>query len=248
VSGDGRSVYRIVGPDLDSFDPQTGVTQHHWSASLDRGGIIYARPDAHPVLIVGESVIIDLETNAVDSQYHLYAEFAGLSANQRMLYGVSSYGNSYGTIYSQRLRYSSVAVPSGVVRVTAQYDSTDDTSYLGVGASQVSNRVFASAQGVARRIDVFEGTSMTLQSPLTLPALQTPYFAETSWNGRLAVMTSHPTTGSGIATFTEDGTPLAAWSAGSGGLHFQLKALVFSGDGTRLMSGTDVDGAIHVVN
>jgi hypothetical protein len=68
VSGDGRSVFRIEGDALSSFDPQTGVTQNSWSTSLDRGGLIYARPDAHPVLMVGESVIVDLENNSVFSQ------------------------------------------------------------------------------------------------------------------------------------------------------------------------------------
>jgi hypothetical protein len=248
VSGDGRSVYRIAGYDLDSIDPQTGAIQNHWQASLDRGGMIYARPDAHPVLIVGESVMVDLVTGSVYSQYHMYAEQAALSANQRMLYGVSSYGNSYESIYAQRLRYSSVVTPNGVIGTSAQHDSSDDTSYLGVGVSQVSNRVFVPAQGVARRVDVFDGASMTLQSPLTLPALQTPYFAETSWNGRVAVMSSHPTTGISIATFSDSGAPVATWSAGSGGISFQVKGLIFSGDGTRLLSATNADGVIHAVN
>ncbi|HEU5134777.1 MAG TPA: hypothetical protein VFU13_06500, partial [Steroidobacteraceae bacterium] len=248
VSGDGRNVYRILGTNLESFDPQTGVTQRQWSASLDRGGIIYARPDAHPVLIVGESVIVDLETHSVNGQYHLYAAQAGLSANQRMLYGASPYGNGNLSIFAQSLRYSSVAVPNVVIRSAGQYDSTNDAGYVGVGASQVSNRVFAAAQGLARRVEVIDGASMTLQPPLTLPAPQTPYFVDTSWNGRFAVMFSHSTTGDVVATFNDDGTPLGDWSAGSGAINYEVKSVVFAGDGTRLMSRTSDGGVIHAVN
>jgi hypothetical protein len=249
VSGDGRTVYRIVGTDLDSFDPQTGVIQNHRSASLDRGGITYARPDAHPVLIVGESAIVELEDGTVNSQYHLYAEQSDLSANQRMLYGSSAYGNGYKSVYAQRLRYSLVATPHVVAQNVAQFDSPDDTSYLGIGASQVSNHVFVPAQGIARRVDVFDGLTMTLrQPPITVPTPQFPYFAATSWNGWLAVLSSHPTNGNIVGLFNDDGVPFTPWNAGSGGLNFQHKSILFSGDGTRLMTVTDTVRRIHAVN
>jgi hypothetical protein len=114
VSGDGRTVYGIAGEDLFSFDPQTGVIQKTWKASLNRGALIYARPDAHPLLLIGEGVILDLESNQVNSQYYTVSQQATLSANQRMLYGVSSYG-SYRTVQAQRLRFSSVATPNVVI-------------------------------------------------------------------------------------------------------------------------------------
>jgi len=111
--------------------------------------------------------------------------------------------------------------------------SSSGSAFNDVAASQVSGRVFGAADGVDRRVAVFDASTLA-----PLPSLddgQFVYAVDTHWSGKMASMDSRPLSAThAIVIYDDSGAVLTTLSHADADV--QPKGLVFSADGTRLLS------------
>ncbi|HEV7606285.1 MAG TPA: hypothetical protein VGO61_03065 [Steroidobacteraceae bacterium] len=241
VSGDGLSLFGSSGGAIFEMNPATGVEIRHWDMFNGRGGLLYGRPDGHPVLFTSNNITIDLEDNLIRGDNNDTTDPVALSADQRVIYGIDPFGGElrgwtahYSSLIDSRVRYGR----AGVAETDGSFSFGD------VALSPLHNRLFAGTQGTIRRIESRDASTFVTSTPLDCGDMPV-YFLEASWNGRVAAMTSAAT--SNIWIYDDVGNFVAQRDSGAGIINYLTKALVFSGDGSRLLSGNDSVGRIQAV-
>jgi len=89
LSDDGRTLFmRDGGNTLTVADVVTGNVQATYN--VNAGGLMYLRPDAHPVLLTGNAISVDLEAGVAHNDNNGTFGVYSKSADQRHVYGASN--------------------------------------------------------------------------------------------------------------------------------------------------------------
>jgi hypothetical protein len=248
MSADGRNLYvyedLAAGDRVFELDPVTGAVRRTFVLATNNGnafaiGIAYARPDAHPVLLTaGGGEIFDAAVGTpfnarVDNGYSI-----DVSSNQRYVYTLNS-GSSPATIYGYRLRYSSLSAGGLTsVRFLEQSGIASNGKDVAVAASDAAVYM---ASGYPYDFDALPGYGSS-SIPLGLPGAPYPNNIETCWNGRVAGGADASSEPQGDIWVYDSAATLLARLDSSTGQNSVLatRSLTFSGDCTRLVSGSGV--------
>jgi hypothetical protein len=253
LSDDGRTLFmRDGGNTLTVADVVTGNVQATYN--VNAGGLMYLRPDAHPVLLTGNAISVDLEAGVAHNDNNGTFGVYSKSADQRHVYGASQYASGFEVVQRVGVRFSALVdrriVFDGYLQSTPPA-VPGGSAFVDVVVSQVSNKVFGAADGVDRRLAAFDATTLA-----PLPSIISGQYmsaAETHWSGRLAALGSSGQLPAShdVRIFDDAGnllTTIHRAGAGAGaGITSRSQALAFSADGTRLLSAGDAQPHVDAV-
>ena len=168
------------------LDPVTGASQGAIDGvSNDFVYMRYARPDAHPVLMLGSGEVVDVATGnkflreLSENSYRNWQNFA-TTTSQRYLYSQDS-GLSGSTLIRYRMGYTSLFTDHWYARETGRTSGGENGQDICVSADD--SRLYT-ANGYPYFFRVFDAGSLALQGPLA--ATSYPQSTECSWNGLFA--------------------------------------------------------------
>ena len=247
ISDDGQVLYVLKVDHTAASDAQvvaldstTGAalsSYHYTSPTTPRPYIAYSRPDAHPVIITSAGRIIDVATGALFAGTIDGGEGAiAVSPDQRVVFTENSLSPS--TITAWGLRYSTLGSSDLFVTRLATNNGNEQgyarSSGQDLAVSTAGDRLYV-ATGYPYRFDLLDPVTLTLQG--FLPGYPYPDSVESCWNGLIAGGADASGNPDGdLWVYDAAGTERARLDSGSDA-HFS-KALKFSGDGTRLISGS----------
>jgi hypothetical protein len=254
LSGDGRTLYLMdQGPTssvVRALDSSSGALLGSYPLSatvINNGALAVIRPDAHALLLspmTGEA--FDLATGArsavalgvpgpalavTPDQTTLYAMDTGFSPA-----GIARYSIAYSTLAGVGFSLAQTAANTGFVDQPARANGAD----LAVSADGA--RLYVAA-GAPYEFDVLDGASLVKLS--ALGGSNYPDNVETGWNGIVAAGASSTLDPVGDLWFY-DGSGNLLGRGQSGGNQLFSRALVFSGDGARVVTGSGTGLRIQV--
>jgi hypothetical protein len=241
VSGDGQTLFmqRHNGSSfvVDAFDPVSGNVQATYDLNTTMfGPIAYVRPDAHPLLISNGDTT-DLLSGERVPQGLVTSNPFGVARNQRAIYTRDLF--DLRSIYAIGLRYSPLFNSPVMLQPFAtnpgQAPTEDRGTVSDLALSSSDDKVFVAAGPPVGQFDVLDAADLTLSG--ALPGAEISNNTETSWNGLVAAGAS-VTSGDDLWVYDEAGAERARLDSGSGSLFGDT--VKFSGDGTRIVSGSTV--------
>jgi hypothetical protein len=212
-----------------AIDTQTGreLRRYRWGAKTS-SGIAYARPNAHPILMIGAGAIFDVETGAlypdaiIASAYQNDLSFAVDLTSQHVY--AQNQGLSPSTFRQFALSYNELGAYPLNVRGSSEQSGGSNGGALCVSADGAQ---IYTANGAPYVFPVFSANGLT---PLReLPGEPYPNNIVCGWNGLVYGGAS-----SKIWVYRDDGTPVTTFILGS-----NPRTLVLSGDNTRILGSID---------
>jgi hypothetical protein len=239
VSGDGRRLFiqRHTGSSVmvDAMDPASGSIHATYDLNTTRlEQMSYVRPDAHPLLISNGDTTDLLTGERVPQGLVTSAPF-GVARNQRTIYTRDVF--SFRPIQAIGVRYSAIVnnpvVFGPFTTNTGQAPTEERGSVSDLALSSDDDKVFVAASPPVGQFDVLDAADLTFSG--TLPGAGGSSNAETSWNGLLAAGAS-VISGDDMWVYDSAGAERARLDSGTGSLYNDT--VKFSGDGTRIVSGS----------
>lgn len=256
LSDDGLTLFvaDAINSRVIKLDPATGASLGSIDGvSGDFVNVVYARPDAHPVLILGSGEVIDVATGTpftrqlAENAYREWQSIATMST-QRYLYTQDS-GLSGSTLLRYRVGYSALIPDHWYAQVEGQTSGGANGQDLCVSADD--QRVYT-ANGYPYYFNVFNAETLEMLAPL--PATSYPQSTECAWNGLFAGSTfggdSDPFNN---WVYDEDGNEVQADLIRGPGHEVARNQVHFSADATRMIIVTGgpslslnfVDAPVH---
>lgn len=241
VSSDGRTLFmqRHDGNTVqaDALDPVSGATQVTHNLNTTRlASMVYARPDARPLLISNGDTI-DLVSGERVPQGLVTSSPFGVARNQRAIWTRDIF--DFRSTYAHDLRYSAISSSPVQIRLRATNSGQAPTEERGsvsdLALSSSGDKVYVAAVPPVGQFDVLDPADMTLSG--MLPGAGGPSNVETSWNG-LLVAGASVVSGDDLWVYDLTGAERARLDSGTGSL--RNDTVKFSGDGTRIVSGSNV--------
>jgi hypothetical protein len=250
ISEDGRFLFVVDdavsnNPEVRILDPVSGAVHVSYPmtlynfTSLDEHVLRYVRPNGRAMLLsAGKSPdAIDIATG---NRY--LAATAGpaiaISGDQSRVY-VHNSGFSPSEVRAYRLRYSTLAGVGLTVDLVASNDGHTDLRSNGtdVAVSADGAHVYTAAKGSQERFDILDAT--TLERSASLTTAGAPVSVRTCWNGLIAGGQNDGTAPAvdDIWFYDAGGTLLSRVDSGTDAL--KERALLFSGDCTRIISASE---------
>jgi sugar lactone lactonase YvrE len=243
VSADGTQLFVSDATNLEvvAIDPTTGATIRHfpWGAS-NSGGVAYARPGAHPILLLGDGAIYNVSTGA-KYQATLGAGWYGGSVSfavdpsSKYLYA-QDLGLSPSTLTQYALTYSALSADG--LTVTPGPATSGGSNGQDICVSADGSKVYT-ANGAPYDFPAFNTNG--LQPAQTLSGVPYPDNAECGWNGLFVGGAAAYYNATDVWVYRPDGTLVTTLSMHPAYLNNLLRdALVLSGDNTRIIGSSDV--------
>jgi hypothetical protein len=239
VSGDGRTLFMQThngfGFEVDAMDPASGTVQATYFLNTTmQGPVAYVRPDGHP-LLVSNGETIDLVSGQPVPQGLVTSNPFGVARNQRALYtrdlfdlrSTYAIGLRYSVLFGSPVMFSPIATNTGQAPTEVRGTVND------LALSSSDDKVFVAAAPPVGQLDVLNAEDLLFSG--ALPVAEIPNNAESSWNGLLAVGAG-VVSGDDLWIYDQAGAERARLDSGSGSLFSDT--VKFSGDGTRIVSGS----------
>ena len=241
VSGDGQTLFMqrhtANSVIVDAMDPVSFNIRATYDSNTTRlEAMVYARPDAHPLLI-NNGDTIDLLSGERVPQGLVTSNPFGVARNQHAIYARDVF--DFRSIYAIGLHYSALVDPAVMLLPAVTNPGQAPTEVRGsvndLALSSSDDKVFVAAAPPVGQFDVLNATDLTLSG--ALPGEGGANNAEASWNGLVAAGAS-VVSGDDLWIYDLAGTERARLDSGSGTLW--NNTVKFSGDGTRIVSGSNV--------
>ena len=243
VSSDGTQLFVTDATNLEvvAIDAATGATIRHfpWGSGYSRG-VAYARPAAHPVLLLGDGAIYNVATGAKYQATFSAGWYGGslsfaVDPSSNYFYA-QNLGLSPSTLTQYAIAYSALTVDG--LAVTPGPSASGGSNGQDICVAADGSKVYT-ANGAPYEFHAF--SAIVLQPAQTLTAAPYPNNAECGWNGLFVGGAAAYYNAVDVWAFRPDGTPVTTLSMHPGYLNnLQPDALVLSGDNTRVIGSSDV--------
>lgn len=244
ISSDGTQLFVSDATNLEvvQIDPTSGATIRHfpWGSSYSRG-IGYARPAAHPILVLGSSAVYNIGTGAkyqatVTPMFFESSYSFASDPSSKYLYTQDN-GTSPSTLTQFTLSYSAL-LPDGLT-VSAGPTASGGSNGQDICVSADGSKVYT-ANGAPYQFSAFSTSG--LQPAQTLAAVPYPNTAKCGWNGEFVGGADATYNATDVWVYRPDGTLVITLNMNPTYYYAEILqgSLALSGDNTRIIGGSGV--------